>query len=117
MLQHCPLVALSVVLAAALTACVSAPAISTAPKSETVSYRCAGDVDITVIYSGRATGLEGSAELVWEGHSFPLKQEVSGSGARYTDGTLTLSEKGDEVFVEKTGEMVLKDCNAKRITS
>lgn len=117
MFQQRHFAALSLVLAAALSACVSTPAITTPPKPETVTYRCAGEVEIAVIYSGRATGMEGSAELVWEGHSFPLKQETSGSGARYTDGTLTLSEKGDEAFVEKAGEMVLKDCNAKRITS
>lgn len=113
MFQHRSLAALPLVLTAAITACVSQPAVTTPPKPETVVYRCAGGVEMAVVYSGRATGLEGTAELVWEGHSFPLKQEVSGSGSRYTDGTLTLSEKGDEAFVEKAGEMVLKDCNSK----
>ena len=89
-----------------LSACAMLP-------RETVRYRCAGAVEMAVVYSGRATGMEGKAELVWEGHSFTLKQAVSGSGARYTDGALTLVSKGDEAFVEKAGEIVLRDCNAK----
>ncbi len=98
--------------AVALTACVSQPLISP-PKPEAVAYRCADGVEMGVTYSGRATGLEGTADLLWDGQSFPLKQEVSGSGVRYTDGTVTLVTKGDEAFVEKAGEVVLRDCNAK----
>lgn len=98
--------------ALALTACISQPQ-TTPPKPETVAYRCADGVEMGVTYSGRATGLEGVADLIWDGQTFPLKQDVSGSGARYTDGTLTLVTKGDEAFVEKMGDVVLKDCNAK----
>lgn len=102
------LLSFSVVLASLLllSACATLP-------RETVRYRCADAVEIGVVYSGRAAGMEGKAELVWEGHSFLLKQDVSGSGARYTDGALTLVTKGDEAFVEKSGEIVLRDCNAK----
>ena len=80
---------------------------------ETVVYRCEGNVEMAVTYSGRATGMDGKAQLVWEGHSFDLKQEISGSGTRYGDGTLALYSKGDAAFVEKAGETVLKDCLAK----
>lgn len=101
------------VIAALLSACVgNAPHPATLER-ETVTYRCGGDTDIAVVYSGRATGMAGTAELVWEGHSFALKQDLSGSGARYTDGTLTLFMKGDDAFVEKAGETILKDCLAK----
>ncbi len=98
--------------AALLSACATGPETVTLAR-ETVLYRCAGDVEMGVIYSGRATGMQGTAELIWDAKSFPLKQELSGSGARYTDGTLTLVTKGDEAFVEKAGEVVMKDCNAK----
>ena len=98
--------------AALLSACATGPETVTLAR-ETVLYRCAGDVEMGVIYSGRATGMEGTADLIWDGKTFPLNQDVSGSGAQYTDGTLTLVTKGDEAFVEKTGEVVLKDCNAK----
>lgn len=104
---------------ALLTACATpAPTPNgSASPPETISYRCAGAAEIVVVYAGRAAGTEGTATLTWEGHSFVLKQDISGSGARYTDGTLSLSSKGDEAFVEKAGEMVLRDCNAQRITS
>lgn len=98
--------------AALLSACATAPETVTLDR-ETVLYRCAGDVEMGVIYAGRATGMEGTAELIWDAKTFPLKQDVSGSGVRYTDGTLILVTKGDEAFVEKAGEIVLKDCNAK----
>jgi membrane-bound inhibitor of C-type lysozyme len=97
-------------LALLLAACAGKPATL---ERETVVYRCSGDVEMAVIYSGQATGLRGKAELVWEGHSFSLTQQLSGSGTRYGDGTLTLFSKGDDAFVEKAGEMVLKDCLAK----
>lgn len=97
---------------AALAALFLLSACATLPR-ETVRYRCAGGAEMAVVYSGRATGMEGKAELVWDGHSFLLKQDLNGSGVRYTDGTLTLVSKGDEAFVEKSGEIVLRDCNAK----
>ena len=111
---HQTTVALSLC-AVLLSGCATRPETVTLAR-ETVLYRCAGDVEMGVIYSGRATGMEGTAELIWDAKSFPLKQDVSGSGARYTDGTLTLVTKGDEAFVEKAGEVVLKDCNAKPAT-
>lgn len=95
-----------------LSGCALSPRNATLD-TESVSYDCAGGVQIDVVYSGKATGMQGAAELVWEGHGFSLKQDVSGSGTRYTDGTLTLFSKGDEAFVEKDGESVLKDCNAR----
>ncbi len=95
-----------------LSACATGPETVTLAR-ETVLYRCAGEVEMGVTYAGAATGLAGSAELLWDGKTFPLKQEISGSGGRYTDGTLTLVTKGDEAFVEKAAEIVLKDCNAK----
>lgn len=101
--------------AGSLSACAANAPHPAKLERETVAYRCGGDTDMAVIYSGRATGMAGTAELVWEGHSFFLKQDLSGSGARYTDGTLTLFTKGDDAFVEKAGETILKDCLAKPV--
>ena len=106
------LLPISATAAMLLSACATSPATTTLVR-ETVQYRCADNVELGVTYAGRATGLEGTADVLWDGKSFPLKQDVSGSGVRYTDGTLTLVTKGDEAFVEKLGEVVLKDCNAK----
>jgi len=96
-----------------LVACATTPTTTLPiPDAEVIRYRCAGDLDVVITYAGRATGQQGTAELVWDSHSFPLRQDVSAGGGRYTDGTLTLFTKGDEAFVEKAGEIVLKDCNA-----
>lgn len=106
--------AITVAAVAVLAACAAQP-LSTAdlPKPEVVAYRCADQAEIAVTYAGRATGMQGTADLAWDGRSFLLKRDASGGDARYTDGTLTLNTKGDEAFVEKAGEIVLKDCNAK----
>lgn len=106
-----PLV-LSVLATLLLSACATGPVTTTLAR-ETVRYHCVGDVQMEVVYAGSASGLQGTADLIWDGTTFPLTQEFSGSGARYTDGALTLDTKGDEAFVEKAGEIVLKDCTAK----
>lgn len=106
------LIALSVLSALLLSACATGPVTTTLAR-EAIRYQCVGDVQMEVIYAGSASGLQGTADLIWDGKTFPLKQEFAGSGARYTDGTLTLDTKGDEAFVEKAGEIVLKDCSAK----
>lgn len=41
-----------------------------------------------------------------------LPRVESASGARYSDGTTTLWNKGDEVMVEVDGETVLSECVA-----
>jgi len=43
-----------------------------------------------------------------------LPRVESASGARYSDGTTTLWNKGDEVMVETDGEVVLSDCVAQQ---
>jgi membrane-bound inhibitor of C-type lysozyme len=106
-MRHLPALAAGLVLAGCAT---TRP---TTLNNETLVYRCEGPVNVAVTYSGEATGLHGRALLVWDGHSFDLKQETSGSGVRYGDGTLTLFTKGDTAFVEKGGETVLKNCLAK----
>lgn len=100
-----------------LAACSMSPATpgssggETPPRFEKVDYRCADGAVMSVTYMANRT--DGGAEMHWDGHTFPLQQETTGSGARYTDGTLTLFAKGDEAFVQKGGETVLRDCNAK----
>lgn len=103
-----------------LSSCTSLPPVSDGnalPTPEIVNYRCAEQVGITVTYAGRATGMQGTADLAWDGQVFPLKRDPDGGEARYTDGTLTLNVKGDEAFVEKAGEIVLRDCNAKVVSA
>lgn len=108
-------IALPVLAALLLSACATGPVTTTLAR-EVVRYRCVDDVQMEVVYAGSASGLQGTADLIWDGKTFPLKQEFAGSGARYTDGVLTLDTKGDEAFVEKADEIVLKDCNAQPAT-
>ena len=110
-MRHIPMLALATLTLAGCATQQAATGQSSHP--EAISYRCAEGVEMAVIYDGPATGLRGTADLNWDGHRFPLKQTESGSGATYSDGTLTLYTKGDEAFVEKAGERVLRDCNAK----
>ncbi len=101
--------------AAALAACAtpySTPDVpATKTRLETVQYRCADAAAMSVTYTANAQVTQ--AEMSWDGHVFLLPRDSTGTDGRYTDGTLTLVEKGDEAFVEKAGLVVLKDCNAK----
>ena len=44
------------------------------------------------------------------GREVQLPHVISGSGARYSDGTTTLWNKGDSVFVEVNDKIVVQDC-------
>jgi membrane-bound inhibitor of C-type lysozyme len=103
--------ALLMIIAGMLAACAMSPELpdNSQPRVEKVRYRCADGVAMSVTYT--AGPQEGAAEMVWDGNVFKLKQQISGSGARYGDGTLTLFTKGDEAFVQKGTETVLRDCN------
>lgn len=98
-------------LVAGSAACTMAPELpdNSRLRVEKVNYRCADGVGMSVTYTAGPQG--GAADLVWDGHVFKLQQQLSGSGARYGDGTLTLFTKGDEAFVQKGDETVLRDCN------
>jgi membrane-bound inhibitor of C-type lysozyme len=43
---------------------------------------------------------------------FILPQVVSGSGIRYSDGSVTLNSKGDEAFVEVGDKILFENCVA-----
>lgn len=43
---------------------------------------------------------------------FVLPQVVSGSGIRYSDGSVTLNSKGDEAFVEVGDKILFENCVA-----
>lgn len=40
----------------------------------------------------------------------PLPRAISGSGARYSDGTLVFWNKGDSAFVMQGDSIVIRDC-------
>ncbi|MGB3616410.1 MAG: MliC family protein [Elainellaceae cyanobacterium] len=72
-----------------------------------VTYQCRDDVTFTA----RLTEREAIADLP-EKPGLTLPRVGSASGAKYSDGTITLWDKGGEAFVETNGVMMLVDCRA-----
>lgn len=50
------------------------------------------------------------ATLFLDGETLELPQVRSGSGVRYSDGTVTLHTSGLEAFIEEDGEMTYAGC-------
>jgi membrane-bound inhibitor of C-type lysozyme len=46
--------------------------------------------------------------------AYKLPQVLSGSGARYSDGHLTVWFKGNGAFVEKEGKIILRNCTLQK---
>ncbi|PSB61352.1 hypothetical protein C7B61_16065 [filamentous cyanobacterium CCP1] len=81
----------------------TAPPLIT-PDTRAYRYQCIGERTFEAEYS-----LE-LATVTMEGETFRLTQTPSASGARYTDGTMTLYTKGNEAFLEMNGQMTYEDC-------
>lgn len=70
-----------------------------------VTYQCEDDVSFTA----RLSDEDAIADLP-EQPGVVLPRVTSASGAKYSDGTTTLWDKGGEAFVEVEGAMLLADC-------
>jgi membrane-bound inhibitor of C-type lysozyme len=68
------------------------------PDGETIEAEFVGTDEVVVVLPGQ--------------EAMTLPRAESASGARYSDGTTTLWNKGDEVMVEVDGETVLSECVA-----
>jgi len=80
-------------------------ACASAQQGHAVRYRCDGGRALEVVYgasSARVT-LPGEAPADW-------RQEPSGSGIRYGDGSTTLHSKGRNAFVERDGRLLVGGC-------
>lgn len=73
-----------------------------------VAYACAAERGFSVVYNAGE-----SADLLIGDSSFTLKQLQSGSGFRYSDGTVTLAGKGKEAMLEGAPDGVYRDCIAR----
>ncbi len=73
-----------------------------------LAYGCAGGQTFMVVYK---RGEE--ADLIMGTRSFTLRQVPSGSGFRYSDGTLTLVGKGREAMLEGAPGGTLRECIAR----
>lgn len=71
------------------------------------SYTCANDQTFLVVYKA---GEE--ADLVFGTRTFTLKQAPTGSGFKYTDGTVTLSGRGEQAMLEGAPGGDLRNCAA-----
>lgn len=93
-----------------LAACAKeAPAPPAEESSAPVPYRCAGGVELRALYREDTV-----AVTLPDGHLVTLPHVVSGSGARYSNDTLTWWTKGDSGFVMAGDSVTIRDCGLTR---
>lgn len=71
-------------------------------------FQQAGHKPVALV--GGATGLIGDPSFKAANQLLHLKQGISASGARYTDGIYVFWSKGDEATVYKRDRIVLNNC-------
>jgi membrane-bound inhibitor of C-type lysozyme len=73
-----------------------------------ITYACAAGVEVRALYSGD------SVVVTFPGGKVGLLPHVvSGSGARYSDGTTTWWTKGDSAFAMTGDSVTIRDCGAR----
>ena len=78
------------------------------PAGTRYAYTCEGGKKFEAVFFPASAG---KATLILDGKSIDLKQERSASGVRYSDGgTLVLSTKGADAFIEQGGTQTYKGC-------
>ena len=92
------------------TAQANAPASPTVQVNR-VTYTCADGKAFDVTYY---VGQE-RAVLVLDGKTIELKQERSGSGVAYGDGTITLRSQGTNAFIQQGGQTTIRDCKGQQL--
>lgn len=98
-----------------LTTMAIAPLSASAQTVTTVRYRCDGGETFRAEYYDDFAIIAMADQD--EEAIYTLPQVESGSGIRYSDGTITLFSQGDEAFVERDGEVVFDDCVARLVGS
>lgn len=73
-----------------------------------IRYRCENGFDFAVTYQAGGT----RALVERSGYSDLLRLAPAASGARYTDGKLTLSAKGDSAVLELPGGPTYRSCRS-----
>jgi membrane-bound inhibitor of C-type lysozyme len=72
------------------------------------TFVCPDGTSIPVVFDNTAD----TATVTLPDGTVTLPRAESASGARYSDGTTTFWNKGDEAFVEVNGETVYDNCVA-----
>ena len=72
------------------------------------AYKCDGGKDLYVRY------LDGgkSAMVIFPEREFRLDAVATGSGARYSNGSTTLSTQGSEAMLEEGGSVTFANCKS-----
>lgn len=76
--------------------------------AEVLHYQC-GTMPLTVTLDNAKE----EVGFIIDGKSVTLKEQVSGSGARYADDTYTFWSKGDTAFIERNDKVIVDDCQLK----
>ncbi|MBE5251543.1 MliC family protein [Mixta mediterraneensis] len=74
------------------------------PKT-TLHYRC-GTMPLTVTLDTA----QQQVSFIMDGKPLTLKQTVSASGSRYSDGNYVFWTKGNGAFIERNDKIVVNDC-------
>ena len=93
-----------------LVACAKEPPAPPAEETFTpVRYACAGGAEVRAVYRGDTVTV-----ALPDGRLLTLPHVLSGSGARYSNDTITWWTKGDSGFVMTGDSVTLKDCGTTR---
>ncbi|WNZ26175.1 hypothetical protein HJG54_27370 [Leptolyngbya sp. NK1-12] len=76
-----------------------------------VEYQCEAGRSFRVEYAGDA------AQVMRGADSVTLPSVVSASGARYSNGQITLFTKGNQAFIEENGEQTYRNCVGQAVSS
>lgn len=77
-----------------------------AVEANQVTFECADGQSFTAAFTTETVTF-----TLPEQGEITLPRAEAASGAKYSDGTTTLWNKGTEAYVEVNGERVLSDCN------
>lgn len=78
--------------------------LSAQAQARLVEYECEAGRSFQVEYAGD------TAQLMRGADSVTLPSVVSASGARYSNGEITLFTKGNQAFIEENGEQTYRNC-------
>jgi putative lipoprotein len=98
-----------IIVALLLVACgAEAPPSGTGPSEDVIraTFVCPDGTQIEAAFDNAA----GTVTISLADDTLTLPQVESASGARYSDGTTTFWNKGDEALVEVDGQIVHQNC-------
>ncbi|QPR27226.1 MliC family protein [Edwardsiella hoshinae] len=72
---------------------------------QTLHYRC-GTLPLTVLQDNKLR----LVRMVLDGSALTLRQTLSASGVRYSDGRYTFWSTGNEAIIERDGHVIVNDC-------